>query len=116
PRPTLAVAMKELQAHHARLNYLIRKRTDSVYPDRDQIASLQPLLGLIRAGDPMRCTSENYRSRYKGGARAQELDDRRNVEDHVACMCVLHQLVVHPGTYSEIIGVLDLVCRDEYRP
>ena len=70
-----------------------------------------------RAGEAyaVRRAGEDHRAGGKPGAAAEELDQRRHIEDHVFGVPVLHHLAVEDGLDTERVRVGNLVARHQHR-
>ena len=88
---------------------------DALDLDRDFIAILEQHRRSAGEADAVRGAGEDHRAGDKLGAAAEELDQRRHVENHVFGVPVLHHLAVEDGLDAERVRVGNLVARHQHR-
>ena len=85
----LARVMGPLPGDHG-----IGQRADLLQLDADGVARLEPHGRLAGHADAVGRSRQDHGAGQERGAAAEELDERRHVEDHVAGVPVLHDLAV----------------------
>ena len=76
---------------------------------------MEPALGSTTHADPGGCTRQDNRSNWQRRIPAQELDQGRDIENHVLRVGILESFPIDPGADAECIRIEDLIGGDKPR-
>ena len=91
----------------------IPQRADAVDFYFDDVSALNEDRWLMAHADAGGRAGEDDGAWEKGGVGAEEFQERRDIEDEVAGVAVLHGYAIDPGSNAEGMRVRDFISGDE---